>query len=46
MKNVSDKRNENQNTYFMFNNFVSSKIVTFIMWINMVKPDRTQNNTI
>jgi len=30
MRNVSDKRRENQNTYFVFSNFYFSKIVPFM----------------
>jgi hypothetical protein len=42
MRNVSDKHIENQNTRFMFNNFLP-KIVPFeIMWKNVVELDRAQ----
>jgi len=42
MRDVSDKScKENQNTFFMFNNYFP-KIVYEIMWKNMEGPDRQQ----
>jgi hypothetical protein len=44
MRNVSDKScRENQNTRFMFNNFISeNRAVYEITWKNMVEADRSQ----
>jgi len=43
MRNVSDKScTENQNTHFMFNNFLPKIMPCVIMWTNMVDPDRPQ----
>ena len=43
-RNVLEKIcRENQNTYFIFNNFYSAnRAVCEIMWKNVVEPDRTQ----
>jgi hypothetical protein len=43
MRNVSDKRRENQNTHFMFNNFFfffENYAIYEIMWKNNVDPNR------
>jgi hypothetical protein len=43
MSNVSDKScRENQNTYFMFNNFSENRAVYVTVWKIMVEPDRMQ----
>ena len=41
---VSDKScRENQNTYFVFNNFyLESRVVYEVMWKNVVEPGSTQ----
>ena len=49
MKNVSVKRcRENQNTRFMFNNFLfpENHAICEIMWKSMVEPDRPDMNII
>jgi len=43
MKNVSEKRRENQNTHFEFSNFISeNRAVYEIMWTNIIEADRPQ----
>ena len=44
MRNVSDKScRENQNTYFMLNNFFSENSAVYVIkWKNIVLPDRPQ----
>ena len=43
MRKFSDKIcRENQNTYFMFNNFMENRAFCEIMWKNIVEPDRPQ----
>jgi hypothetical protein len=43
MKNVSDKSfRENQNTHFMFRNFLEDHAVCEIMWKNTVQQGRPQ----
>jgi len=41
MRHVSDNICR-ENTHLMFNNFFPPKIVLFIIWNNMVQPDRPQ----
>jgi len=43
MKNISDKRRENQNTHFKFNNLLFENHVVYeIMCNNIVEPGRLQ----
>ena len=44
MRNVSDKScRENQNTHFMFNNFIFENLAVYeVMWKNIVQPERKQ----
>ena len=45
MKNISDKRRTENQTYFMFRNFPpppENLTVCEIMWKNMVQPDRAR----
>ena len=42
IKNISDKRHKNQNT-FIFNKFFPKNNTVYVtMWKNMVQPDRPQ----
>jgi hypothetical protein len=42
MRNFSDKRGENQNTHFVFSNFLENRTVYETMWKNIVQWDRPQ----